>query len=57
MASDLGREAKDAILVKIKEQADSISQAYDGNPSAAAALRDLAQAYALLERPIGGTNR
>lgn len=52
MASDAGRESKDAIHAAIKSWAEEI----DGSKKiaagvAAAALKDLAEAYAWLEYP------
>jgi hypothetical protein len=54
VATDAGREAKEALLAAIKEQAEG----WQGEPSsngAASALKDLAEAYGWLERPVRGT--
>lgn len=56
MASDLGREAKDALLVTIKECAQNLQGLPAAEaPTVANALKDLAEAYGWLERPVRGT--
>ncbi|WP_326811660.1 hypothetical protein [Streptomyces scopuliridis] len=55
MTSELDREAKEALLVAIKEQVEAIRTSKSGTTSAAEGLKHLAEAYALLERPIPGT--
>ncbi|MCM2427368.1 hypothetical protein [Streptomyces sp. RKAG337] len=50
MPSDLGREVKEALLTTIKEHGEKW-QNEPASIGAAAALRDLAEAYAWLERP------
>lgn len=57
MASDIGREAKDALLVTIKECAENMQgQTPSAAPTIATALKELAEAYAWLERPVRGTS-
>jgi hypothetical protein len=58
MASDIGREAKDALLITMKKCAEDLQNVPPGNaPTVASALKELAEAYAWLERPIRGTGR
>lgn len=52
MTSELEGEAREALLVAIKEQVEAIRTSKSGTTSAAEGLKHLTEAYALLERPI-----
>lgn len=57
MAENLSSEAQDALLTAIKNQAEQIADAASAPGEYSSNIKDLAEAYAWLQRPIRGTSR